>query len=79
MCKHRSEVFDCWDSLKTTPRSSHPKYKHSEFSIVKPLVPGRENGESHTTDPKDGKKAGRKKKKVFLMLPKCPKSLTLVA
>lgn len=68
MCKHRSEIFDCWDSLKTTPRSSHPKYKHSEYSIVKPLVPGLENGESHTSDPymgkkKEGRKEGRQEEK----------------
>lgn len=46
VCKHRSWVFDCWDSLKTAFRSSHPKRKCSEYSILKPLLPGLERGKA---------------------------------
>lgn len=85
MCKHRSWGFDCWDSLKTTLGGSHPKYKYSEYSILKPLLPGLERGKAILTAPYVGeKKEGRKEEggqeeKVFLTLREFPKSLALVA
>lgn len=83
MCKHRNEVFDCWDSLKTTPGSSHPKYKYSEYSILKPLLPGLEGGKAilvlHIWERrKEGRNKGRKKRKVFSMLPGSPEFLASV-
>lgn len=39
VCKHRSWVFDCWGSLKTSLKSGHPKYKYGDYYILKPLLP----------------------------------------
>lgn len=71
VCKHRSWVFDCWGSLKTSLKSSHPKYKYGDYYILKPLLPlGAEKVTSvlHIWGEirEEGNEAARKKRKLFL-------------
>lgn len=85
MRKHKSHVFDCWDSLKTALRSSHPKHKRSENSILKPLLPGLGWGKGTLVlhdmgkKRKGGKEGKQERKKSEFLFPRSPKSLALAA